>query len=183
MDASVVFPTGICGPNDFANGPVSSFLIDYIEEKMPMGIEGYFNAVDVRDLADGCIACTEKGRKGEGYIMGNELVSMREMFDLVSKISGCKNVKTILPIGIAKLLGKCCDLAGKITGKPGRMTSFAVYNMARNNNFSYEKAEKELGYKVRPFARTMQEEIGWMYNEGMISLKDGARVNWSAKEV
>lgn len=172
LDASIVFPTGICGPNDFANGPVSSFIIDYVNGKMPAGIAGYFNAVDVRDLADGCIACCEKGRRGEGYIMGNQLVSMREMFDLLSKISGCKNVKTILPAWAAKWMGRGCDLMGKITGKPGRMTSFAVYNMIRNNDFSYEKAARELGYKVRPFERTIEDEMVWMRSEGML--------DWSA---
>lgn len=169
LDASIVFPTGICGPNDFANGPVSSFIKDYVDGKMPAGIEGYFNAVDVRDLARGCISCAENGRMGEGYIMGNQLVTMREMFDLLSDISGCKNVKLILPIGIGRMMGKLCDLMGKITGKPGRMTSFAVYNLARNNNFSYEKAAKELGYRVRPFADTIRDEMVWMRDEKMIS--------------
>lgn len=173
LDASIVFPTGICGPNDFANGPVSSFIAEYVDGKMPAGIAGYFNAVDVRDLADGCITCCEKGRRGEGYIMGNQLVSMREMFDLVSRISGCRNVKTILPAWAGKLMGKGCDLMGKITGKPGRMTSFAVYNLIRNNHFSYEKAEKELGYHVRPFARTIEDEMVWMRGQGML--------NWNSR--
>lgn len=169
LDACIVFPTGICGPNDFANGPVSSFIKEYVGGQMPAGIEGYFNAVDVRDLADGSIAAAHKGRKGEGYIMGNQLVSMREMFDLLSRISGCKNVKTILPIPIGKLMGKLCDLQGKLTGKTGRMTSFAVYNLIRNNDFDYSKADRELGYHVRPFEETIEDEIRWMVQEGMLS--------------
>ncbi len=52
LDASIVFPTGICGPDDYAFGPMSSFIIDYCEGRMPGGVEGSFNAVDVRDLAD-----------------------------------------------------------------------------------------------------------------------------------
>lgn len=46
LDASIVFPTGICGPDDYAFGPVASFLIDYCAGKMPAGLEGSFNAVD-----------------------------------------------------------------------------------------------------------------------------------------
>lgn len=173
LDASIVFPTGICGPNDFANGPVSSFIKEYVGGKMPAGIEGCFNAADVRDLADGCIACAEKGGKGQGYIMGNQLVTMREMFDLLSEISGCKNVRTILPVGLGKLMGKLCDLQGRITGKTGRMTSFAVYNLIRNNDFDFSKAQRELGYQVRPFSETIEDEIAWMMEEGMLPQKDG----------
>lgn len=175
LDASIVFPSGICGPNDFANGPVSSFIIEYVSGKMPAGIEGYFNSVDVRDLAEGCIACTEKGRKGEGYIMANQLVAIREMFNLLSGITGCKNVKTIIPIKTAKLLGKVGDFMARVKGKPGKLTSFAVYNLARNNDFSYEKAEKELGYKVRPFKETMKDELLWMKSEGLLSWGGGAQ--------
>lgn len=142
---------------------------------MPAGIEGYFNSVDVRDLAEGCIACAEKGRKGEGYIMANQLVTIREMFNLLSGITGCKNVKTIIPIEAAKLLGKVGDFMAKAKGKPGKLTSFAVYNLARNNDFSYEKAEKELGYKVRPFKETIKDELLWMKNEGLLNWGGGAQ--------
>lgn len=168
LNASVVFPSGICGPNDFAYGPVSSFLIEYVNGKMKGGVAGYFNAVDVRDLAKGCISCCDKGRKGEGYIMANQLVSMREMFDLLSELSGCKNVKTILPMEAAKFMAKFGDLKEKITGKPGRLTSFSVYNMARNNNFGYRKAAEELDYDVRPFRETIRDELLWLQAEGKI---------------
>lgn len=174
LDASIVFPTGICGPNDFANGPVSTFIREYVGGKMPAGIEGHFNAADVRDLADGCIACAEKGGKGQGYIMGNQLVSMREMFDMLSEKSGCKNVRTILPMSLGKLIGKLCDLKGRITGKTGRMTSFAVYNLIRNNDFDFSKAQRELGYRARPFSETIEDEIAWMIDEGMLEQQDGS---------
>ena len=168
LDASIVFPSGICGPNDFAYGPVSSFVIDYVAGEMKAGVEGSFNAVDVRDLAAGCIACARKGRRGESYIMSNELVTMREMFDLLSELSGAKNVKTILPASIAKILGRTSDMIGRLTNSHPRMTSFAVYNMLRNNHFSSKKAEMELGYKVRPFRDTMRDEILWLQAEGKI---------------
>ena len=151
LDASIVFPTGICGPNDFAYGPVSTFIVDYVKGKMPAGVAGYFNAVDVRDLADGVIACCERGRKGEGYIMGNELVSMRQMFDLLSELTGCKNVKTIIPIKVANILAAFADKFNKIKYEVGNSISYAVYNMARNYDFSYRKAEVELAYSVRPY--------------------------------
>jgi len=183
LDASIVFPSGICGPNDYANGPVSSFIREYVRGEMPAGIEGYFNAVDVRDLARGCIACAARGNKGEGYIMANQLVTIREMFDLLSGITGCKNVKIIIPIGIAKLLGKLNDVVGKITGIPGKMTSFAVYNLARNNNFSCKKAEQELGYKIRPFEETIKDELIWMRNEGLLTWNENKIVQSIGKHV
>ncbi|MGM7316982.1 NAD-dependent epimerase/dehydratase family protein [Enterococcus casseliflavus] len=168
LDVSLIFPTGICGPNDYAYGPVSTFIIEYTEGKMRAGVEGYFNAVDVRDLAQGCISCAEKGKKGESYIMGNELVSMKYMFSLLSRLTGGKEVHFILPSGVAKIFGKFGDAYSKISKKPVKLTSFAVYNLTRNNNFSYNKAIAELDYKVRPFSQTIQDEIQWLKTEGKI---------------
>lgn len=168
LDASIVYPSGICGPNDYAFGPVSSFIIDYVKGNMKGGIAGSFNSVDVRDLADGVIACTEKGRKGEGYIMGNSIVTMQDMFDIISRQANCKRVTTVLPVPVARVMAFFANIGSKITGKPALLTSFNIYNLARNNNFCSEKAKKELGYKARPFEETIGDEVKWLKAEGKI---------------
>lgn len=73
LKACVVYPTGICGPNDYAGGPVSTFIEQYCNGGNKVGFPGSFNSVDVRDLAAGTIAAVDKGRIGEGYILGNEI--------------------------------------------------------------------------------------------------------------
>lgn len=171
LDASIVFPTGICGPDDYAFGPVASFIIDYCAGKMPCGVEGSFNAVDARDLASAIVTCCKRGRKGEGYILGNECVTMRQMFHLLSTLTGTKEVKIILPASAAKFLGKLSDMSEKITKKPARMTSFAIYNLVRNNVFDCSKAERELGYQTRPFADTITDTIAWLVREHKIKIE------------
>lgn len=168
LDASIVFPTGICGPDDYAFGPVASFIIDYCAGKMPAGVAGSFNAVDARDLADAIVACCEKGRKGEGYILGNECVTMQRMFHIISKITGTKEIKMILPAGAAKILGKLSDLGEKVTGKPARMTSYAVYSLVRNNVFDCSKAKRDLGFHTRPFAESLTDTVAWLERENKI---------------
>lgn len=168
LDASLVFPTGICGPDDYAFGPVSSFILDYCAGKMRAGVEGSFNAVDARDLADAIVAACDRGRKGEGYVLGNECVSMQEMFHLLSTLTGNKEVTTILPAGAAAVLGKVSDFVQEVAHKPMRMTSFAVYNLTRNNVFDSSKAQRELGFRTRPFAETLEDTIRWLEREGRI---------------
>ena len=50
LDASVIHPSGICGPYDYAFGSVTCMVRDFVRGNMKMGIEGTFNSVDVRDL-------------------------------------------------------------------------------------------------------------------------------------
>ncbi len=57
-----------------------------------------------------------------------------------------------------------------MTRKPQRMTSFAVYNLVRNNEFDSSKAVAELGYNPRPMAQSIAEEIDWMIEEGLVTI-------------
>ena len=173
LDASIVYPSGISGPNDYGNGYFTNVIIEYVNGKMPAGIAGSFNAVDVRDLAEGVIACADKGRKGEGYIMSNSAVSMRLLFSLISRYTGAPEVKLILPVYAAKAIAAVSSLAGFFTGKPGMLTSYAIYNLTRNNVFSCEKAKRELGFRVRPFEETVRDMALWLHNDGRICIAGG----------
>ncbi|MCL1814551.1 MAG: NAD-dependent epimerase/dehydratase family protein [Treponema sp.] len=170
LDASIVYPSGISGPNDYGNGYFTNFIIDYFNGKMPAGIAGSFNAVDVRDLADGVIACTEKGRRGEGYILSNSSVSMRDLFQLISSNTGAKEINTILPVSAAKVLAVLSSCVSFFTKKPGLLTSFAIYNLSRNNVFSCEKAKRELGFRVRPFEETIRDMAIWLHKDRRICI-------------
>ncbi|WP_110954472.1 NAD-dependent epimerase/dehydratase family protein [Anaerosinus massiliensis] len=167
LDASVIYPSGICGPNDYAYGPVAEFIIRYCQGKMTVGIEGTFNSVDVRDLADGVISCVKNGRKGEGYIMSNELVTMRRMFDLISQASGAKRIETILTKEQMLQMQEKGSHSSE-TEKNQKVLEFEIYNLTRNNNFSSEKAIKELSYHTRPFEETMVDSVEWLRSVGKV---------------
>jgi len=48
------------------------------------------------------------------------------------------------------------------------MTSFSVYNLARNNCFDSTKAMRELGYRTRSYQETMHVEIQWLIETGKV---------------
>ena len=170
LDASIVYPSGITGPNDYGNGVFTNYILDYFHGRMPVGIPGSFNTVDVRDLAQGVIACAEKGRKGEGYIMSNSAITMLELFHLISMYTGVKESKLILPTPVAKIVAAVFSFFSLFTGKPGLLTSFIIYNLARNNVFSCEKAKRELDFKSRHIEETIKDMVLWLHNEGRICI-------------
>ena len=168
LDASVVHPSGICGPNDYSYGPVAKFILQYAAGEMKAGIAGTFNSVDVRDLAAGVIACCERGRRGECYIMSNEMVTMEEMFALINDAAGLDYHPNVLSARTARIAAKLLSLGSRLTGKPALLTDFAVYNLTRNNDFDCSKAKRELGFTCRPFADTIRDEVRWLQAEGKI---------------
>lgn len=168
LNACVVHPSGIMGPEDYAVGETTGTMIKIINGEMPMGIDGTFNLCDVRDLAAGCIGALDKGRKGECYILGNKEVRFRDFAKLVAEEAGCKAPVLFLPCGIAGVMAGFAERRAKKSGQKPLLTTFSIYNLARNNNFDSSKAERELGYHTRSYRETMRDEIAWLKATGKI---------------
>ena len=172
IDGCLILPSGISGPGDYTFGNVAGVIKEYVEGKMPAGVEGTFNCADNRDMAETIVRACKEGRSGESYILGGDQIGMKEVFDILAEHTGLPTIKTILPAGMGKFLGSMSDMAELVTHKPQRMTSFAVYNLVRNNEFDSSKAMKELGYSPRPMAQSVAEEIDWMLEEGIVTLPE-----------
>ena len=173
LKACVVHPSGILGPNDHAIGETTGTLLQIIKGEMPMGMQGSFNLCDVRDLAAGTIAAIDKGRIGECYILANKTVTLKEMCDMLHEECNAKQIKFYLPLDLADKIAAGLEKQAEKTGKMPLMTTFSVYNLARNNEFDYSKAENELGYTTRSYQETIHDEVQWMIAEGLI---DGSGV-------
>ena len=168
LKACVVHPSGILGPNDHAIGETTGTLLQIIKGEMPMGMQGSFNLCDVRDLAAGTIAAVDKGRIGECYILANKTVTLKEMCDMLHRECNAKQIKFYLPLDLADKIAAGLEKQAEKTGKMPLMTTFSVYNLARNNEFDYSKAEQELGYTTRSYEETIHDEVQWMIAEGLI---------------
>jgi len=171
LKACVVHPSGILGPNDHALGETTRTVLQIIKGEMPMGMQGSFNLCDVRDLAAGTIAAIDKGRVGECYILANEPVTLKEMCEMIQQECTAKKISIYLPLGLADKIAQMLEKQAEKTGKKPLMTTFSVYNLARNNVFDYSKAQHELGYTTRPYQETIHDEVRWFIEEGLI---DGA---------
>lgn len=168
LKACVVHPSGILGPNDHAIGETTNTLLQIIKGEMPMGMQGSFNLCDVRDLAAGTIAAVDKGRIGECYILANKTVTLKEMCDMLHAECNAKKIKFYLPLDLADKIAAGLEKQAEKTGKMPLMTTFSVYNLARNNEFDCTKAKTELGYTTRSYEETIHDGVQWMIAEGLI---------------
>jgi hypothetical protein len=133
-----------------------------------MGMQGSFNLCDVRDLAAGTIAAVDQGRIGECYILANKTVTLKDMCDMLHAECNAKKIKFYLPLDLADKIAAGLEKQAEKTGKMPMMTTFSVYNLARNNEFDCTKARTELGYTTRSYEETIHDEVQWMIAEGLI---------------
>ena len=168
LHACVILPSGILGPEDPSISETTKTVIEIIKGEMPAGIDGTFNLCDVRDLAHGAILAAEKGKDGSSYILGNDAITFKQFSKVLMEESGCEPIKFFLPVKAAYVMGAVMEKVAKLKGGKPLMTSFSVYNLARNNVFDSSKAKVELGYTTRPYEETIHDQVAWLKAAALI---------------
>ena len=169
LNATIVFPAGILGPYDYAkSNNITQLIIEFCRGGMPMGVRSRFDFVDVRDVAQGIVAAAERGRSGEGYILGNRQVSVPEMFDLFHRQTGKRRTRLFAPMWLAKAGLPFMTLYYRLKRRQPLFCSYSLYTLGGNSLYSHAKASRELGYRTRPFEETIRDTIAWLRGEGKI---------------
>jgi len=168
LDVTVVHPSGICGPNSHAYNYATQLVIDCWKGLLPMGVEGGYDFVDVRDVASGTISSCHKGKRGECYILANRYISVKEIFTTFQELTGKKLPRLMAPLWMAKASLPLCSLYYKIKKRLPLFSSYSLYTLNTNANFSSDKARLQLGYVTRPFQETLADTIEWLKKEKSI---------------
>lgn len=168
LNASIIFPSGIIGPNDFGKGHTTQLLIDFIKGRLTAGVKGGYDFVDVRDVSNAIITCTDKGVKGECYLITNKYYTIKDLLTVFHEVTGKKMVKTFIPLWFAKLTSPLSEAYYKILKQKPLYTSYSLYTLQSNANFSHEKADKELGYSPREIHETIKDNVKWLKDNNLI---------------
>ena len=86
----IVNPSAPVGAGDVKPTPTGQVIVDFMKGRMPAYIETGMNIVDVDDVAAGHLLAMQKGRIGERYILGNKNLMLREVFEILSRLTGVK---------------------------------------------------------------------------------------------
>lgn len=165
LNATVIQPSGIIGPNDYGHGHLTQMVINYLNGTLTACVEGGYDFVDVRDVARGVIAAVDKGRPGECYILSNKYVPVPELLNTLSRITGGRKIKTILPMWFAKLTAPLAELYYKIRRESPLYTKYSLYTLTSNARFTCEKAKRDLGYRARDISVTLRDTVAFLTRE------------------
>lgn len=161
----IVHPSGLLGSEDYSGGYMTETIKVFLKGHFPFAVQGGYDFVDVRDVAEGIISCTENGKSGESYILSGRYITIKEMFDILAKVLGKRKEYKAIPLGMIRWAAPMCEKLEKAFGNPLLITPYSLYVLESNGNFSHEKAEKELGYSVRPIEETLADMVVWLHKE------------------
>ncbi|MEQ8201173.1 MAG: NAD-dependent epimerase/dehydratase family protein [Syntrophomonadaceae bacterium] len=168
LNACVVHPSGIVGPYDYGRGHMTTMIIDYCQRRLTSGVNGGYDFVDVRDVANGVVAACDAGRPGECYILSNRYFKVSEILLMLHEITGKRKIKNFLPLWFVKATAPLAELYYKILRQPPLFTPYSIYTLNTNALFSHQKATHELGYTTRDMKETLSDTVSWLKEMGRI---------------
>lgn len=161
LNAVIVHPSGIVGPYDTGDNYVVQLTKDYIYGKLPAGVIGGYDFVDVRDVAKGCIAAVDKGETGECYILSNRYFTVKELLEFM-RLASNGHKKICVPLWLAKMMVPIFEWIAKTAKKRPLFTRYSLHTLESNGYFSHGKATKVLGYHPIDMKTTIADTIYWL---------------------
>ena len=168
LDAVILCPSGIIGPYDYRVSEMGKLIVDFVKGKVKACVDGAYDFVDVRDVAEGLILACEKGRKGEGYILSGQQISVQQLLEFLEEISGVKAPSFKIPHQVARTAGFFNVLYCNLMKIKPLFTPFSIDVLASNSLVSCQKAQDEFGYSPRSIYESIKDTVRWFRKEGII---------------
>jgi dihydroflavonol-4-reductase len=169
----ILNPTTPIGPGDAKPTPTGRIIVDFLNRKFPAYVDTGLNLVDATEVARMHVAALERGTSGERYILGGENLTLKQILDRMSAITGLPSPKWKVPHAVAMTFALFDEtITGKLRGKEPRATVEAV-RMGKKMMFaSSAKAERELGFRVLPVYPALRAAIDWFIAHGYAAAFD-----------
>ncbi len=160
-------PTTPIGAGDLKPTPTGRIIVDFLNKRFPAYVDTGLNLVDVAEVARMHLVALDRGTPGERYILGGENLTLKQILDRMSSITGLPSPTVKVPHAVAMGFAFFDEnFTGKLLGREPRATVEAV-RMGKKMMFaSSAKAERELGFKVLPVYAAMRSAIEWFVEHG-----------------
>jgi dihydroflavonol-4-reductase len=162
----IVNPSAPVGAGDVKPTPTGQMIVDFMKGRMPAYIETGMNIVDVDDVAEGHLLAMQKGRVGERYILGCKNLLLREVFEILSQLTGVKAPTLKLPRPAVLPLAHVNLWLANLTGRPPRIPLEGVKMAKYRMHYDCSKAIRELGIPQTPPEVALGKAVRWFQAHG-----------------
>jgi dihydroflavonol-4-reductase len=163
----ILNPTTPIGAGDAKPTPTGRIVVDFLNKNFPAYVDTGLNLVDVGEVARMHVVALERGTPGERYILGGENLTLKQILDRLSTITGLPSPTMKMPHAVAMAFAFFDEtITGKLRGKEPRATVEAV-RMGRKMMFATSaKAERDLGFRVVPVYPALRSAVEWFLAHG-----------------
>ena len=169
LDVVILYPSAIIGPCDYRQGFPNAGLLAICEGRVWALVEGGFNWVDVRDVAEGALRAGEHAPAGAKYILSGHWASLHDLAELAREITGVPMPHLVFPMWLARIGAPFVAAACRLAGRRPLYTSAALQPLEGNGEISHACAARELGYQPRPLRETVVDTLQWFENKRVLA--------------
>jgi dihydroflavonol-4-reductase len=168
LPAVIVNPSTPIGPGDVRPTPTGRIIIEAAAGRMPGFVDTGLNLVHVGDVAAGHLAALRNGRIGERYILGGQDVLLGDMLAAIARCVGRAPPKLRLPRLMIFPIAYGAEMLAHFTGREPFVTTTGLKLAKDRMFFTSAKAERELGYRARPYGEAIADAIAWFRQYGYL---------------
>ena len=171
LPAVIVNPSTPIGPRDVRPTPTGRIIVEAATGRMPGFLDTGLNLVHVDDVAEGHLAALRRGAVGERYILGGENVLLADMLADIARLVGRRPPRLRVPRAIAVSVAYAAEAAAWFTGREPFATLDGIRMAEHRMFFSAAKAERDLGFRARPYREAIADAIAWFRQAGYLDGK------------
>ena len=180
LPAIVAMPTTPVGPWDWKPTPTGKIVLDLLNGKMPGYVETGLNFVGVEECAAGHLLVAERGKIGERYLLGGENLTLKQLLDMLAKITGLAAPSMKIPhgvaLGVAYVESAFSRLIGKEPGIPVEGVRIAQHLMFVDAS----RAQRELGFRPGSVPAALERAVRWYQANGYVKAGRAKKMRLSA---
>jgi dihydroflavonol-4-reductase len=173
LPVTIVNPSTPIGPRDVKPTPTGRFIVEAAAGRVPAFVETGLNMVHVDDVAAGHLAALERGRVGERYILGGQNASLSEILMTIAQQAGGRSPRLRIPRAVVFPVAVMAEAMARGTGREPFVTIDGLRMSKNRMYFTAAKAERELGYRARPYAEGIRDAIEWFRETGHLPARAG----------
>jgi dihydroflavonol-4-reductase len=164
----IVNPTTPVGPGDWKPTPTGRIILDFLNGQMPAYVDTGLNLVAVEDVAKGHWLAAEHGQAGERYLLGNRNLTLKEILEILSSLSGRPMTRLRLPHALPLLAALADSLVSRLLGREPRIPLEGV-RLARHKMFvDCSKAKQALGFQPSAIESALERAVRWYCENGYV---------------
>jgi len=165
----IVNPSTPVGPNDIKPTETGRIITRFLNDEMPAYLDTGLNLIDVDDVAEGHLLAARKGRVGEKYILGNRNMTLRQILECLSQLTGKPAPRARIPYGAVLTVARVNEffMGNLLRREPG--IPVEGVRMARKKMFfDPAKAVQELNLPQSPVEDALDRAVGWFRDHGYV---------------
>jgi dihydroflavonol-4-reductase len=172
----IAMPTTPVGPGDWKPTPTGKIIVDFLNGRMPGYVQTGLNFVAVEDAAAGHLLVAEEGKVGQRYLLGAENLTLKQVLNILAKITGRPAPKRKIPHAVALLAAYADTAISRLRGREPQIPVEGV-KIARHMMFvDSSKAQRELGFAPGPVEAALERAVHWYQENGYIGARHAARL-------